>query len=149
MSWSGSSPRAEGVPPPQQNDRPPPGGPRRDVLQAQAAWLEQQQPAYLVATLGRPGPPGWRELAGEIERYRRASGITTRACALGAQPADTNEANQWSGLAGRIARYQGVKEVGFDDLCVFSAEPARLREQAALSLLEDRRWLGALSATEI
>jgi hypothetical protein len=125
------------------------GDKRRDVLEAQAVWLEQQQPAYLVAALGRPGPPGWRELALEIERYRRASGITTRACALGASPSDVDGVQEWWRLAGRIARYQGVREVDFEGLCVFPPEPARLQEQAALSVLEDRRWLGALSATEI
>jgi hypothetical protein len=134
----------------QPNDRTLPiGGPRRDVLEGQAAWLERQQPAYLVAALGRPGSPEWRGLALEIERYRRASGITSRACALGAQPEDTSGLKEWRPLAGRIARFQGVREVSFDDLCVFSAEPAHLQEQAALSLLEDRCWLRVLSPTEI
>jgi hypothetical protein len=42
--------------------QPPTGRPpvrtdmrRRDVLQPQVAWLEEEQPAYLVAALGRPG----------------------------------------------------------------------------------------------
>jgi hypothetical protein len=88
-------------------------------------------------------------LAVEIERYRRGSAITSRACALGAQPPDPEGVKEWSRLAGRIARYQGVTEVGFEDLCVFPAEAVRVREQAALSPLEGRRWLGALSAKEI
>src|SRR6266508_2327141 len=124
-------------------------GQGRDVLSRQAAWLEQRQPAYLVAALGRPGSAEWRGLALEIERYRRGAGITSRACALGALPGDTAGAGEWLRLAGRIARYQGVNRVGFEDLCVFPAEAERLREQAALSLLEDRRWLGALAAGEI
>jgi len=56
------------------------------VLAAQAEWLEWQQPAYLVAALGRPKSLEWRALALEIERYRRASGITSRVSALGAPP---------------------------------------------------------------
>jgi hypothetical protein len=141
MAWSDS--------PSQREDRPPTGRRGRDVLAAQAGWLEQRQPAYLVAALGRPGSPEWRELALEIERYRRGSGITSRACALGALPGDADGVKEWSRLAGRIARYQGVTEVGFEDLCVFPLEAARVREQAALSQLEGRRWLGALSAKGI
>jgi Ni/Co efflux regulator RcnB len=135
--------------PPPQHDRPATGGPGREVLSGQAAWLERRQPAYLVAALGRPGSAEWRGLALEIERYRRGSGITSRACALGGLPGDAQGAGEWSRLTGRIARYQGVNEVGFEDLCVFRADAERVREQAALSLLEDRRWLGALSSREI
>jgi Ni/Co efflux regulator RcnB len=135
--------------PPPSHGRPATGRLGRDVLSDQAAWLEQRQPAYLVAALGRPGSAEWRGLAGEIERYRRGSGITSRACALGGLPGDAEGAGEWSRLARRIARYQGVNEVGFEDLCVFPAAAERAREQAALSLLEDRRWLGALSSTEI
>jgi hypothetical protein len=43
---------------------------RRDPLQDQAAWLEQEQPAYLVAALGRPRSSQWRALALEIDRLR-------------------------------------------------------------------------------
>jgi hypothetical protein len=129
--------------------QPATGGSGRDVLSDQVVWLEQRQPAYLVAVLGRPGSAEWRGLAGEIERFRRGSGITSRACALGALPGDPEGAREWSRLARRIARYQGVNELGFEDLCVFPAAPGRAREQAALSLLEDRRWLGALSSKEI
>jgi Ni/Co efflux regulator RcnB len=129
--------------------RPATGGPGRDVLSDQAVWLERRQPAHLVAALGRPGSPEWRGLALQIERYRRRSGIASRACALGGLPGDPEGAREWSRLARRIARYQGVREVGFEDLCVFPAAAQRRREQAALSLLEDRRWLGALSSTEI
>jgi hypothetical protein len=85
----------------------------------------------------------------EIERYRRARAITSRACSLDAPSEDADGVTEWSRLAGRIAGYQGVNQVGFEDLCVFPAEAARVGEQAALSLLEGRRWLGALSATEI
>jgi hypothetical protein len=88
-------------------------------------------------------------LAGEIERYRHGSAITSHACALGAQPGDADGAMEWTRLAGRIARYQGVNQVGFEDLCVFPTEAVRVGEQAALSQLEGRRWLGALSPAEI
>src|SRR6266498_4626646 len=64
----------------------PAGGAGRGVLAAQARWLEEEQPAYLVTALGRPGSPAWRALALEIERYRRASGITSRVSTLGAAP---------------------------------------------------------------
>jgi Ni/Co efflux regulator RcnB len=129
--------------------QPATGSSGRDVLSDQAAWLERRQPAYLVAALGRPGSAEWRELALEIERFRRGSGITSRACALGGLPGDPEGAGERSRLARRISRYQGVNELGFEDLCVFTAPAERVRDQAALSLLEDRRWLGALSATEI
>ncbi len=129
---------------------PSPGGTGRDVLAAQAEWLEQEQPAYLVAALGRPGSPGWRGLALEIERYRRASGITSRVSALGAPPpAHTKERRDWPRLAGTVAQHQGVAGVSFDDLCVFLGQTHRLQEQAALSLLESRRWLGVLSPREV
>ena len=136
--------------PPDPGERPPVGGQRRDVLATQAEWLEQEQPAYLVAALGRPRSSQWRALALEIERYRRASGITSRASALGAPPpAHTEERRGWPRLAGTIARYQGVAAVSFDDLCVFGGQTHRLQEQAALSLLESRRWLGVLSPREV
>jgi len=129
---------------------PPPGGTGRDVLAAQAEWLEWQQPAYLVAALGRPKSLEWRALALEIERYRRASGITSRVSALGAPPpAHTKERRDWQRLAGTIAQHQGVAGVSFDDLCVLLGQTHRLQEQAALSLLESRRWLGVLSPREV
>src|SRR6266542_1152949 len=141
---------AHSRPPPDPGERQPVGGQRRDVLAAQAEWLEQEQPAYLVAALGRPKSSQWRALALEIERYRRASGITSRVSALGAlPPAHTKERKDWPRLAGRIARYQGVAAVSFDDLCVFLGQTHRLQEQVALSLLESRRWLGVLSPREV
>jgi hypothetical protein len=89
-------------------------------------------------------------LALEIERYRRSSGITSRACALAAAPpTGTNQGLQWLELAGKLAGHQGVRAVGFDDLCVFAGQTQRLQEQAALGLLESRRWLGVLSLREI
>ena len=141
---------AHSRPPPDRGERPPVGGHRRDVLATQAEWLEQAQPAYLVAALGRPKSSKWRALALEIERYRRASGITSRVSALGAPPpAHAEERRDWPRLAGRIAQYQGVAAVSFDDLCVFLGQTHRLLLQAALSLLERRRWLGVLSPREV
>jgi len=137
-------------PPPHPGERPSLGGERRDVLETQAAWLEQEQPAYLVAALGRPRSSEWRALALEIERYRRASGITSRVAALGGPPPTrTKEGREWQQLAGRIAKYQGVTGIGFDEFCVFPGQMHCLQEQAALSLLESRRWLGVLSPAEI
>ncbi len=137
-------------PPPPQAHEGQPQRQRRDLLAAQAGWLEQEQPASLVAALGRPRSPQWRGLALEIERYRRASGISSRVCALGpAPPTHSREGRQWQQLARRIAEYQGVAGVGFDDLCVFPAQLHHLQEQAALSLLETRRWLGVLAPREI
>ncbi|SRR6266540_1389333 len=135
---------------PAQPTGPPPrqGEPRRDVLREQAAWLQQQQPAYLIAALGRPGSRDWQMLALEIERYRRAAGVTSRACALGGVPGSPEEAGRWDRLADRIAAYQGVRTLTFDDLCVFPAQAAHRREQAALSRLEDHRWLGVMSPRE-
>jgi hypothetical protein len=85
----------------------------------------------------------------EIERYRRASGITSRSCALGALPASAGEAAGWQRLAGRIAQHQGVRALGFDDLCVLSVGVVRRQEQAALSALDDRRWFRVMSSGEI
>ena len=134
---------------PSEGSSPPAGGAGRGVLAAQARWLEEEQPAYLVTALGRPGSPAWRALALEIERYRRASGITSRVSTLGAAPpAHASQGKEWRGLAGRIAQYQGVTAVGFDELCVFPGQTQRLQEQASLSLLETRRWLGELSPRE-
>src|SRR6266545_4383220 len=122
---------------PAQPTGPPPrqGEPRRDVLREQAAWLQQQQPAYLIAALGRPGSRDWQMLALEIERYRRAAGVTSRACALGGVPGSPEEAGRWDRLADRIAAYQGVRTLTFDDLCVFPAQAAHRREHAALARL--------------
>jgi hypothetical protein len=115
-----------------------------------AEWLEQEQPAYLVAALGRPGSSAWRAVALEIERYRRASAITSRISALGpAPPARTSEGEQWQRLAHRIAQYQGVARVSLDDLCVVAGQMDRMQEQAALSRLEACRWLGVLTPREI
>jgi hypothetical protein len=103
-----------------------------------------------VAALGRPRSSQWRALALEIDRYRRASGISSRASALGpAPPTGSRERREWQQLAGRIAQYQGVAGVDFDDLCVFPAQMHRLQERSALSLLETRRWLGVLAPREV
>jgi hypothetical protein len=56
---------------------------------------------------------------------------------------------EWQQLAGRIAQYQGVAGVSFDDLCVFPEQRHRLQEQAALASLETRRWLGVLAPREV
>ncbi len=137
-------------PPPPQAHEGQPEWQRRDPLAAQAAWLEREQPAYLVAALGRPRSPLWRALALEIERYRRASGISSRVSALGpAPPTGSREGREWQQLARRIAESQGVAGVGFDDLCVFPAKMDHVQEHAALSLLETRRWLGVLAPREI
>jgi hypothetical protein len=137
-------------PPPQPHEGPLADGQRQDPLAAQAAWLEREQPAYLVAALGRPRSPLWRALALEIERYRRASGISSRVSALGpAPPTRSHEGREWQQLARRIAESQGVAGVGFDDLCVFPAQMDHVQEQAALSVLETRRWLGVLAPREI
>jgi hypothetical protein len=127
----------------------PPAMTSRDVLASQGEWLELEQPAYLVAALGRPGNPGWRELALEIERYRRASGISCRVSALGTPPPGTSEDSTGQGLAQAIAKYQGVARVRLHDLCVFPSPVDRQQEPATLSLLEACRWLGVLAPKEI
>jgi hypothetical protein len=128
----------------------PSGRTPRDVLAAQADWLEWEQPAYLVAALGRPRSAAWRALALEIERYRRASGISSPVSALGPAPSTrTGEGREWQRLCMEIAQYQGVERVGFDDLWVFPEQAHRVQEQTALSLLEACRWLGVLAPREI
>jgi hypothetical protein len=128
----------------------PADGQRRDPLTARAGWLEEEQPAYLVAALGRPRSGAWRTLALEIDGYRRASGISSRVSALGPAPAArSRESREWQQLAAKIAQFQGVARVSFDDLCVFPARMQRLQEQAATLLLEACRWPGVLTSKEI
>lgn len=99
-----------------QPDGPPTDGQRLDPLRVQAVWLEREQPPYLVAALGRPGSSAWRALALEIDGYRRALGITSRVAALGpVAPARSSRGMEWLRLAQRIAQYQGVTRVDFDD----------------------------------
>jgi hypothetical protein len=102
-----------------------------------------------VAAPGWPGSTAWRELALEIERHRRVSGISSRISALGAAPPRSGEGRDWERLAKRISKYQGVAGVGFDELCVFPGQRHQLQEQAALPLLEACRWLGVLAPREI
>jgi hypothetical protein len=133
----------------QQSDPQEPGQ-HPDVLATRADWLEQQQPAYLIAALGRPGPLEWRELALEIDRYRRAAGISSRVSTLGASPPSrTSQSREWQQLARRISQYQGVGGVGFDELCAFPDRMQRSQEQAVVSLLEACRWVGVLAPGEI
>jgi hypothetical protein len=141
--------RELGSPSTPRSQSPAPSQRRRDVLEDQLIWLGQRQPAHPVAALGRPGSADWRVLALQVERYRRASGITSPICALGASPVAAYESGDWKRLADRIARYQHVPEVTFEDLCVIPATTARFQEQAALTMLEDRRGFGVLSAGEL